>query len=98
MCFMRLVIDKSKLEHLAGTLSNSAWRERINRSNASIEAEYAIAAKGGPSQGDLSPCACGCEAPVASGRVFINRDHQREWMKSGGASALAHQFWRANKR
>lgn len=31
---------------------------------------------------------CGCGQTVKSGRVFVNKEHQLEWMVQGGASEM----------
>lgn len=33
-------------------------------------------------------CKCGCGEHAPSGRVFINKEHQLDWMNAGGASEL----------
>ena len=33
-------------------------------------------------------CRCGCGEPVKRGRVFLNKEHQLDWMVRGGARQL----------
>ena len=33
-------------------------------------------------------CKCGCGEVVRSGRVFVNKEHQLDWMLHGGAKEL----------
>jgi hypothetical protein len=33
-------------------------------------------------------CKCGCGQPVKGSRVFVNKEHQLEWMLNGGASEM----------
>lgn len=33
-------------------------------------------------------CKCGCGEVVKKGRVFVNKEHQLEWMMNGGASEM----------
>lgn len=33
-------------------------------------------------------CKCGCKELVRSRRVFVNKGHQLEWMRAGGAKEM----------
>lgn len=33
-------------------------------------------------------CRCGCQQPVPFGRVFVDKEHQLDWMFSGGAREM----------
>ncbi len=36
----------------------------------------------------MATCKCGCGESVKTGRVFVNKEHQLEWMNNGGAREL----------
>jgi hypothetical protein len=36
----------------------------------------------------MALCKCGCGEPVKRGRVFVNKEHQLDWMNRGGAREL----------
>ena len=36
----------------------------------------------------MTVCKCGCGEPVKKGRVFVNKDHQLDWMYRGGAREM----------
>jgi general stress protein YciG len=36
----------------------------------------------------MKSCKCGCGQAVKSGRVFVNKEHQLDWMDRGGASEM----------
>ena len=36
----------------------------------------------------MAVCKCGCGATVKSGRTFVDKEHQLEWMLAGGARDL----------
>jgi hypothetical protein len=34
------------------------------------------------------PCRCGCGQMVSGKRVFVNKEHQLDWMEAGGAAEM----------
>jgi hypothetical protein len=36
----------------------------------------------------MQTCRCGCDEPIKRGRKFVNKEHQLEWMLSGGAKEM----------
>jgi hypothetical protein len=36
----------------------------------------------------VGDCKCGCGTPVTGRRVFLNKEHQLEWMLAGGAREM----------
>ena len=36
----------------------------------------------------MNACKCGCGLPVRRGRTFVNKEHQLDWMASGGAREM----------
>lgn len=36
----------------------------------------------------MNKCKCGCDLAVRKGRVFVNKEHQLNWLNAGGASEL----------
>jgi len=39
----------------------------------------------------MAICRCGCGETVSHGRVFVNKEHQLDWMLNGGARQLNAQ-------
>jgi len=85
------------LEPLAETLSNPVWQDRAQTLRRALKTKRIIESKLTQPQRALMPCACGCAEPVASGRMFVDREHQRRWLKDGGGSVLGHLRWRSIK-
>jgi hypothetical protein len=83
------------VERVTGILSNSAWQDRVRRAEAGRRSVRLVAAKTIEARRPEAPCACGCEERVSSGRRFVNREHQRAWMRSGGAVALIKMRWKS---
>jgi hypothetical protein len=50
-----------------------------------------------PFQASADPCVCGCGERVSPGRRFVSQEHQREWMRSGGAAALISRRWKTGR-
>ena len=36
----------------------------------------------------MNDCRCGCGLPVKGRRVFVNKEHQLDWMVAGGARQM----------